>query len=390
MIDQDAVSAESAELKANAQEGGEGYTDAEFLASLQAMANGTAKQADAKVESEDDLVVALGDNEDHDLDESKVTAAKPVQKVAEVKPGSDIRPAEETKAQEQEKPEEAARKRVYTGHLDPVQSEVMRLVAEYPGTTFADAEVMARRLLGEAEPVADDGTVAYDDLDPAQKLEVDEADLKEVEDQIIEKDRIGLRDEEWEDLTRKRNGLHTSIAINRHEATQEQVKSNDWQRDFEAAEAQVIQEFPDINNVKSELYYLVSARTQQLVELSKTGEAPDWYNPTDPAALRRIAVEAQERLTGVKKESVLEAKPSTNDAEQRSQVTKIGGVPSSASLSQVVNRTAPGITQEQGVNLDPDASDADFLSSLSNIIGGNKSKDAGRQSTARPSRFQLV
>jgi len=379
MIDQDAVSAESAELKANSQEGEEGYTDADFLASLQSIANGKSSQQEAKVESEDDLVVALGDNEDHDLDGSRVTVAKTVQKVAETQAGSDIRPAEE-----------ATRKRVYTGHLDPVQSEVMRLVAEYPGTSFADAEVMARKLLG-AEPLDDDGTVSYDDLHPSQKLEVDEADLKEIEDQLIEKDRIGLRDEEWEDLTRKRNGLHTSIAINRHESAQELAKSNDWQRSFESAESQIISEFPDVDNVESELYYLVSARTQQLVELSKNGKAPDWYNPTDPAALRRIAVEAQERLTGVKKESVLEAKPSTNEAEQRSQATKkIGGLPSSASISQVVNRTAPGITQDSGVNLDPDASDSDFLSSLSNIIGGNKSQGAGRQIAARPSRFQLV
>ena len=392
-MDEEIISAETPELESNALDGNEGFTDAQFLQSLKDLANGVKEVKSEDNISDADLVIGHGEDFDTDLDETKVTKPQATQKVAEVKAESKI----EEKSTEEKPGSESGptqgRDRAYLGHLDPLKAETMKLAAAYPALSFADAEVMARKALGIAESEADDGTVAYEDLPASAKLEVDQADLKDIEDLLIEKDRIGLRDEEWEDLSRKRNDLHASIAINRHDAAQEQAKSNDWNKSFESAEAQIIQEFPDVANVESDLYYLVDAKTRQLVELSKQGRAPDWYNPTDPAALRRIVVEAKSRLEGTPQKSALEAKPNANGAEQRSQTTeKIGGVPSSASLSQVTNRSAAGIIQEERVQLDPDSSDADFLASLSGIIRGNKTTGGApaRNEGVRPSRFHLV
>lgn len=392
---EDAISAETPELELNAAEGSEGFTDAQFLQSLKDIANGVAQPKQETDVNDDDLIVASGEDDDNDLDLSKVQKTPQTQKVAESNQATEKVETEKepTKEPGSETGPKETRDRVYLGHLDALKAETMKLASAYPALSFSDAEAMAKKALGITDDVQDDGTVLYSDLPPDAKLEVDEQDLKEVEDQIIEKDRIGLRDEEWETLCRKRNDLHASIAINRHDAAQEKAKASDWSRSFESAEAQVISEFPDVANVESELYFLVDAKTRQLVELSKQGKAPDWYNPTDPAALRRIVVEAKSRLDGTQPgKSALEAKPSANGAEQRSQpTTKIGGLPSSASLSQVTNRAPAGIVQEERVHLDPDASDSDFLASLQGIVSGSKSTQGSAKSTSvRPSRFQLV
>lgn len=392
-MSEEIISAETPELESNALDGNEGFTDAQFLQSLKDLANGVKQVTPEDNISDADLVIGHGEDFDTDLDETKVTKPQATQKVAEVKPEPKTEEkTEEVKPGSESGPKET-RDRAYLGHLDALKAETIKLVSAYPALSFSDAEAMARKALGVTESEADDGTVAYEDLPASAKLEVDQADLKDIEDQLIEKDRIGLRDEEWEDLSRKRNDLHASIAINRHDSAQEQARSNDWNKSFESAEAQIIQEFPDVANVESDLYYLVDAKTRQLVELSKQGRAPEWYNPTDPAALRRIVVEAKGYLEGTPQKSALEAKPNANGAEQRSQSTeKIGGVPSSASLSQVVtNRSAAGIVQDERVQLDPNADDADFLAALSGIIRGGKTQGApARSEGVRPSRFHLV
>lgn len=388
MNDDDAVSAESKEQLLNAQEGEEGFNDAAFMESLAAIANGTKTAAAEEVLNEDEVIVGGEEGDDPDLAQAPEKTATS-QKVAEVvKTGSDIRPektAEEIAA-------EGTRNRVDLNHLDPLKAQTMRFAAQYPDITIAAAEAMARTVLNIPEPTEDDGTVAYEDLSAAEKLTVDEPELKEVEDQIIERERLGIKDEAWETLVRQRNDLQLKIAMGRVEAAQQEAKAADWSDNFSKAEAAIIGEFPEVADPNSELFYLVSARTSQLVAQAKQGKAPDWYDPTKVESLRRIVTETKARLDGGK--TAPEAKPGANDAAQRSQTTKIGGLPAKASLSQVMTRPAPGIQQDETVELDASASDDDFMAALAKITSRNQPAAKNGQ-PARPQgkgagRFQLV
>lgn len=334
-----------------------------------------------------------------DVVESDEDTVKPYQA-----PSARQQPAEAAKTEEVEKTKEeedgsesrpADRNRVYLGNIkDPVTLEAMHILERNPTLSMSKAEEIAKQTLGivDEKPENDDGTVSYDDLPLTEKIEFDKAEFKDISQQLIEKDRIGLHDEEWETLVNKKDELNRTIAKNElrleMQAERQQTESERLATEqeaslsaIEAAEAELAEEFSDLADEESPLYAMVKNQSERLMSQYAEGKAPDWFKPTSPEAMKRIVQEQHDRITG-KKTPV--AKPGVTEVGNRTHQAK-GPVAAKPTNSIAQLRSIPGSEVETRPRIVATGSDEDFLNSLDDVIAG---KATTRQ--RRSSAFEIV
>lgn len=296
--------------------------------------------------------------------------------------GSEARPTED-------------RKRAYLGHItDPVTLQAIQLIEANPKLSLAKAEELAKQALGieENSHQEDDGTVSYDDLPLTEKIEFDTVEFKEISQQIIEKERLGIHDDEWETLVVKKDELSRVIAKNelrlemlneRNEADAKAVAET--QRDainvIESTEKELAVQYPDLEDEDSLLYAAVSNASTRLMERYEDGKAPDWFKPASPDSMRRIVQEQHERITG-KKAPV--AKPGAAEASASTHARLKGPVAAKPAHAVAQLRSIP----ESGITTTPQiivsGNDDDFMASLDGLIAG---KATPRRSS---SKFEIV
>lgn len=319
-------------------------------------------------------------------------------------PSAQQQPAESTKTKEVEEAKEeesgsesrpADRNRVYLGNIkDPVTIEAMHIIGRNPTLSMSKAEEIAKQTLGivDEKPERDDGTVSYDDLPLTEKIEFDKAEFKDISQQLIEKDRIGLHDEEWETLVNKKDELNRTIAKNElrleMQAERQQTESERIATEqetalsaIEATEAELAKEFTDLADEESPLYAMVKNQSERLMSQYAEGKAPEWFKPTSPEAMKRIVQEQHDRITG-KKTPV--AKPGVTEVGNRTHQAK-GPVAAKPTNSIAQLRSIPGSEVETRPRIVASGSDDDFLASLDDVIAG-KATTRQRGSSA----FEIV
>lgn len=342
--------------------------------------------------TEEEIDVPSGDVESFDEDT-----------VQPVKPNAlQPQPAEATaKIKEEEDPDgsdtgpSTDRKRAYLGHItDPVTLQAIQLIEANPKLSLAKAEELAKQALGiddKANP-EDDGTVSYDDLPLAEKINFDTSEFNEISQQIIEKERLGIHDDEWETLVGKKDQLGRTIAKNelRLEMLSEQMadeakiiaeNQEEAIKIIEATEEELSAEFPDLIDEDSLLYAAVSQASNRMMSKYAEGNAPDWFKPTSPESMKRIVQEQHERITG-KKTPV--AKPGVAEVSASAHRSK-GPVPAKPTHAVAQLRSIPGSTITTSPQIVASGSDDDFLASLDDVIAG---KTVTRQRGS--SAFEIV
>jgi hypothetical protein len=309
-------------------------------------------------------------------------------------------PAEAAKTEEVEGEESgsesrpADRNRVYLGNItDPVTLEAMHILERNPKLSMSKAEELAKQTLGivDENPADDDGTVSYDDLPLVEKIEFDKAEFKDISQQLIEKDRIGLHDEEWETLVNKKDELNRAIAKNElrlemledkqtTEADRFAAEQEATLAIIEETEAELAEEFPDLADEDSLLYAGVKNQTERLRAKYDKGEAPDWFNLKSPEAMKRIVQEQHNRITG---KSTPVAKPGVTEVGNRTHQAK-GPVAAKPTNSIAQLRSIPGSEVGTRPRIVASGSDDDFLASLDDVIAGKATPPS------RSSRFEIV
>lgn len=316
-------------------------------------------------------------------------------------PSAQQQPAEAAKTEEVEEEgsgsesRPAERNRVYLGNIkDPVTLEAMHILERNPTLSMSKAEEIAKQTLGivDEKPENDDGTVSYDDLPLTEKIEFDKAEFKDISQQLIEKDRIGLHDEEWETLVNKKDELNRTIAKNELRLEmQDEYQQTESQRlaaeqetalsAIEATEAELAKEFTDLEDEESPLYAMVKNQSERLMSQYAEGKAPDWFKPTSPEAMKRIVQEQHNRITG---KSTPVAKPGVTEVGNRTHQAK-GPVAAKPTNSIAQLRSIPGSEVETRPRIVATGSDDDFLNSLDDVIAG-KATTRQRGSSA----FEIV
>lgn len=251
---------------------------------------------------------------------------------------------------------------------DPIRREAMDILAKNPKMSMAEAEVIAKRILGvkdEESEGNDGGVVNYDDLPLSQKIEFDKNELNEIVDSIIEKERLDLKDEEWAQLQKKKTQLELTIAEN---SALFKIRGDIQDREeqtinelIENQEKELIKEFPDLADEDSALFAVVEKQSAKLAELHAQGKAPSWFNRNDPACYRKIVEEANKKLGGTSKQTV---SPANNDHKAKGPVSVKGG----RNPSQI--RPVTGSDVEESIKIVTSGSDQDFLDSLDAAISG--------------------
>jgi len=302
---------------------------------------------------------------------------------------------EEPAKADRSEPGPADRNRVYLGNItDPVTLEAMHLLERNPKLSMSKAEELAKQALGinDDKGPDDDGTVSYDDLPITEKIEFDKAEFKDISQQLIEKERIGLHDEEWETLVNKKDELNRTIAKNELRLEMlEDKESSDSARiaaeqetalaTIEATEAELAKEFKDLADEESLLYAAVKNKTERLMGQYAEGKSPDWFKPTSPEAMKRIVQEQHDRITG---KSTPVAKPGVTEVGNRTHQAK-GPVAAKPAHSIAQLRSIPGSEVETRPRLNVSGSDDDFLSSLDDVIA-----DKATPHQRGSSRFEIV
>ncbi len=358
---------------------------------LDSVIEGTHK-AEPQIEEED---VVTGDVETDEDTIQPIKQAEPQPQPAEINPKPEVepKPEDESNKTDRSEPGPADRNRVYLGKItNPVTIEAMHLVERNPDLTLSKAEELAKQALGITdEKPSDDGTVSYDDLPLAEKIEFDKAEFGEISQQLIEKERIGLHDEEWETLVNKKDELNRTIAKNElrlemledKQATESDRLAAQQEADLstiEATEAELAKEFSDLNDEESLLYAAVKNRTERLMSQYNEGKSPDWFKPTSPEAMKRIVQEQHDRITG---KSTPVAKPGVTEAGDRTHQAK-GPVAAKPAHSIAQLRSIPGAEVNQRPRIVASGNDDDFLASLDDVIADKA--NSHRKST----RFEIV
>lgn len=344
-------------------------------------------------EEEDVVTVDVVESDEDTIQPVKSTVTQPQPAEAPKGEGEQVNDGEGEQVRSEPGPTD--RNRIYLGKItDPVTIEAMHLIERNPTLSMSKAEELAKQALGivDESPPNEDGTVSYDDLPIAEKIEFDKAEFKEISQQLIEKDRIGLHDEEWETLVNKKDELNRTIAQNElrlemleDKNTTESARLAAEQESalaiIEATEAELAQQFPDLADEDSLLYAGVKNQTERLRAKYDEGKAPDWFNLKSPEAMKRIVQEQHDLITG-KKTPV--AKPGVTEAGKRTLQAK-GPVAAKPANSIAQLRSIPGSEVETRPRIVASGSDDDFLASLDDVIAG---KAASRQRGS--SRFEIV
>jgi hypothetical protein len=350
----------------------------------------SGKHTPEQQEEEDIVSVDVIETDEDTVQPVKTTPAQA--QPAEV--AKDEVEVEEDPAKNRSEPGPADRNRVYLGNItDPVTLEAMHLLERNPKLSMSKAEELAKQALGitEEKTPDDDGTVSYDDLPLAEKIEFDKAEFKEISAQIIEKQRIGLHDEEWETLVGKKDELTSTIAKNevRLELLEDKESSESARlaseqeaslATIEATEAELAKEFTDLGDEDSLLYAAVKNQSERLMGQYVEGKAPDWFKPTSPESMKRIVQEQHNRITG---KSTPVAKPGVTEVGNRTHQAK-GPVAAKPTHSIAQLRSIPGSEVETRPRIVASGSDDDFLSSLDDVIAGKATPPS------RSSRFEIV
>jgi hypothetical protein len=289
-------------------------------------------------------------------------------------PGSEIQPTDDTRNRD-----------VLRNVTDPLLMETIRIKQGNQNLSMAEAESLAKKVLGieDEAKVNEDGTIAYEDLSTAEKLEYDNEELKEVSQQLIEKHRIGIIDEEFEALSNKKDELIRTIAKNETKLETEKVEASKRIASLEETEAELAKEFTDLTDEDSLLFIAVSATSSKLMDQYRKGTAPDWFKPGDPTSMRRIAQEQHERINGVAKAPV--AQPGAAKTASSAHQAK-GPVPAKVVNSPAQTRSIPGTPVQTKPVIRRNVSDSDFLSDLNAVIRGTATVTPQRSN----GRYEIV
>lgn len=222
-------------------------------------------------------------------------------------------------AKTNEKGEETTegRSRLYLNHLPEHRRELIRILAENPD--MSEEQAIAK--LKGKETTEGDGSseaLSYDELPTSEKITVDEARLKEISAQLLEKDELMVRDDEWKKLYQENQELVSRIASNKAIAAVEQTRTTEKRASIEQQENEFLDkleaDYPDLKDESTDLWAAVAGRAQQINNMIQQGKPlPAGFDASDVFALRRQIVEEQhQRLTG----KAPEAKPGAQGAKQ--------------------------------------------------------------------------